>query len=86
MTKKMAGTALGFSIAAVLTGPIPGGLFGIVALILAIIALVKMNKEKSKAGQGMAIAAIILSTVGVLIGWMIIGLLLYALRTAVSGG
>ncbi|GAF71510.1 unnamed protein product [marine sediment metagenome] len=75
MKSKLAITALVFSIAACLV-PFIGALFSITSIILAIIALVKINKNKELEGQGIAIAALIISTVGVAIVWTILSLIL----------
>ena len=64
MSKALAGTALGFTIAAIVLGFIPflGPLIWIAGVILAIVAIVKCKRPQD--GKGMAIASVVLAAVG----------------------
>ncbi len=77
-SRAMAGAALGLGIAALI--PCLGAVTGIIGIILGIVALVKR-----KAGQGMAIAGIVVGGFGLLIGQAIgLAILLPAFSGAVS--
>jgi len=90
MVKKKANKTSGLAIASLILGilsffPGLGILIGIIAVILGIVALINVKKEKLK-GRGMAIAGIILGILGVLFTLLLYGSLFYMLSNPEAGG